>query len=236
MSASSDDFEPSQLPSSPPHYKTDARERRATPTRVATRNRIQQFYAPGGALDSQTTDSQFVEFLTYPKASVEVCHGPSHTSVGVQVSSGTLDISETARRMKVLQAQLDIANGVICRLEDELNETRAQRDRLGDSSQQATQELRQLRRELHNLATMHTSSRVTAPSRSEVNSANITPKRSKKRPAASSNCDQPDPKTDNVVARTPKRRKMRIDADLWIDPDEQSQLVVSPPRDIKPEV
>lgn len=63
-------------------------------------------------MDLQTTDSQFVEFLTYSKASVEVCHGPSHTSVGVQVSSGTLDISETARRMKVLQAQLDIGESV----------------------------------------------------------------------------------------------------------------------------
>lgn len=116
-----------------------------------------------------------------------------------------------------------IARAEISHLELELRRVYGQRDEFESSWHQATQELHQLRTELYDIATKLFQTAASAPpGLSSISPEEQTPNSGLKREHTSS----PSPSAVSYY----ERPKIQVGTDMWMAADEESQLLVSPPR------
>ncbi|TBU23955.1 hypothetical protein BD311DRAFT_816357 [Dichomitus squalens] len=86
MCESDEEYEPSQIVGDRGLQETlfSRRTRRSEVERGIAERRTSRLFASGGALDSQTSETQFIQSLEEPEAATDVVHNKTYMSTGVQ--------------------------------------------------------------------------------------------------------------------------------------------------------
>ncbi|TBU54276.1 hypothetical protein BD310DRAFT_915603, partial [Dichomitus squalens] len=106
MCESDEEYEPSQIVGDRGLQETlfSRRTRRSEVERGIAERRTSRLFASGGALDSQTSETQFIQSLEEPEAATDVVHNKTYMSTGVQTDPARDPARENIRMCPCMRA------------------------------------------------------------------------------------------------------------------------------------